>query len=204
MPESLTASLRWDENITPVINVCVFCGSTPGANPAFAQVAHRLGQALADADFGLVYGGGRAGLMGAVSDGALSRGGQVTGVIPQALMDRELGRTDIDDLRVVADMHERKALMYELSGAFVTLPGGMGTFDEFFESVTWTKLGLHTKPSLVLDVDHYYDPLRALLDHALSNDFFAHGDQELITFHNDVDALVGALVDALVTRPDGS
>jgi uncharacterized protein (TIGR00730 family) len=183
-----------------VINVCVFCGSTPGANPAFVEVATSLGEALADAGFGLVYGGGRAGLMGAVSDGVLRRGGQVTGVIPQALMDRELARTDIADLRVVPDMHQRKALMYDLSSAFVTLPGGLGTFDEFFETITWTKLGLHAKPSLVLDVDGYYRPLRALLDHALDNEFFAHGDQELIGFHDSVDGVIDALAAALLSE----
>lgn len=176
-----------------MINVCVFCGSTPGTNAAYSAAAAELGAALAEAGFGLVYGGGAAGLMGDVSAGALSRGGHVTGVIPQALMDLELGRTDIADLRVVSSMHERKALMYELSSAFVTLPGGLGTFDEFFETATWTKLGFHTKPSLVLDVDGYYAPLRALLDHALDNGFFSHGDQDLISFHGSVDALVDAL-----------
>lgn len=174
-------------------NVCVFSGSTPGTNAAFAAAAEDLGAALAEAGYGLVYGGGAAGLMGSVSDGALRRGGNVTGVIPSALMDRELGRTDVTDLRVVANMHERKALMYDLSDAFVTLPGGLGTFDEFFETVTWNKLGLHAKPSLVLDVDGYYAPLRALLAHALEHEFFAHGDQELISFHEDVDSLMTAL-----------
>jgi len=176
-----------------VINVCVFCGSTPGSNPAYSAAATELGEALAGAGIGLVYGGGAAGLMGDVSAGVLSRGGHVTGVIPQALMDLEVGRTDIADLRVVSNMHERKALMYELSSAFVTLPGGLGTFDEFFETATWTKLGLHTKPSLVLDVDGYYAPLRTLLDHALDNGFFSHGDQELISFHTSVDSLLDSL-----------
>ncbi|MFL6173158.1 MAG: TIGR00730 family Rossman fold protein [Marmoricola sp.] len=176
-----------------MINVCVFCGSTPGTNPAFSAAASELGAALADAGIGIVYGGGALGLMGDVSGGALSRGGHVTGVIPQSLMDLELGRTDIADLRVVAGMHERKALMYELSSAFVTLPGGLGTFDEFFETATWTKLGLHRKPSLVLDVDGYYAPLRSLLDHALDSGFFSHGDQDLISFHESVDSLVAAL-----------
>ncbi|RNL79016.1 TIGR00730 family Rossman fold protein [Nocardioides marmorisolisilvae] len=179
--------------MSAVFNVCVFSGSTPGTNPAFSAAATELGAALADAGMGLVYGGGAAGLMGDVSAGALSRGGHVTGVIPQALMDLELGRTDIADLRVVANMHERKALMYELSAAFVTLPGGLGTFDEFFETATWTKLGLHRKPCLVLDVDGYYAPLRALLDHALDSGFFTHGDQELISFHGSVDSVLAEL-----------
>jgi uncharacterized protein (TIGR00730 family) len=173
-----------------VINVCVFCGSTPGADPAFTTAAEELGRLLAEAGFGLVFGGGAAGLMGTVSDGVLDAGGSVTGVIPQALMDRELGRTDLAELHVVPNMHERKALMYELSDAFVTLPGGLGTFDEFFETATWTKLGLHRKPSLVLDTEGYYAPLRALLDHALDNAFFAHGDQDLISFHDDPQSLL--------------
>jgi hypothetical protein len=131
--------------------------------------------------------------MGDVSTGALGRGGRVTGVIPQALMDLELGRTDIADLRVVANMHERKALMYDLSAAFVTLPGGLGTYDEFFETATWTKLGLHTKPSLVLNVGGYYDPLEAMLKHALDSGFFTRADRELITFHDDVAGVMAVL-----------
>lgn len=186
--------------IVRVINVCVFCGSTPGADPAFTTAAEDLGARLAGAGFGLVYGGGAAGLMGSVSDGALRAGGTVIGVMPQALMDRELGRTDLTELHVVADMHQRKALMYDLSSAFVTLPGGLGTFDEFFETVTWTKLGLHDKPSLVLDVAGYYEPLRAMLHHALANEFFAHGDQELISFHDDAEGVVARLREASAQR----
>ena len=180
--------------MTCVFNVCVFCGSTPGTNPAFVASAGQLGKALAGAGLGLVYGGGGVGVMGAVSDGALRGGGQVTGVIPTAMMEREWGRTDITDLRVVASMHERKALMYDLSQAFVTLPGGLGTFDEFFETVTWTKLGYHDKPSLVLDIDGYYTPLRTLLDHALQSGFFTYGDVNLIRFYDDVDSLVAELI----------
>ncbi|WP_209715669.1 TIGR00730 family Rossman fold protein [Marmoricola sp. OAE513] len=178
-------------------NICVFSGSTPGADPAFTRAAEELGRLIAEARFGLVYGGGAAGLMGSVSDGALQAGGQVTGVMPSALFDRELGRSDLTELHVVASMHERKALMYELSDAFVTLPGGLGTFDEFFETVTWTKLGLHSKPSLVLDVAGYYAPLRAMLEHALTNEFFAHGDQELISFHDSPASVLAHLHRAL-------
>lgn len=177
-----------------MINICVFCGSTPGADPAFTPAAAELGRLLAEAGFGLVYGGGAAGLMGTVSGGALEAGGQVTGVIPTALMDRELGRNDLTELHVVANMHERKALMYELSDAFVTLPGGLGTFDEFFETATWSKLGLHAKPSLVLDVAGYYAPMRRMLEHALDNEFFTHGDQDLISFHDSPASVVEQLV----------
>lgn len=176
-------------------DVCVFCGSTPGTDPAFTEAAFAVGAGLADAGLGLVYGGGNGGLMGSVSDGALSRGGRVVGVIPEALMAREWGRTDLDQLHVVEGMHQRKALMYELSGAFITLPGGLGTFDEFFETVTWTKLGLHRKPAFVLNVGGYYDPLQSLLEHALTTGFFTHGDQDQISFFDDVDALLGAVVE---------
>jgi uncharacterized protein (TIGR00730 family) len=186
-----------DGSIFNVSYVCVFCGSTPGANSSFTAAAEELGRLLAEAGFGLVFGGGAAGLMGSVSDGVLRAGGAVTGVIPQALMDRELGRTDLPELHVVTSMHERKALMYELSDAFVTLPGGLGTLDEFFETATWTKLGLHRKPSLILDTDGFYAPLRAMLDHALDNEFFAHGDQDLISFHADPASAVAELERAL-------
>ena len=174
-------------------NVCVFCGSTPGSNSSFTTAAKELGGLLAEAGFGLVFGGGAAGLMGSVSDGVLQAGGTVIGVIPQELVDRELGRADLAELHVVASMHERKALMYELSDAFVTLPGGLGTLDEFFETATWTKLGLHRKPSLILNTDGFYAPLRAMLDHALDNEFFSHGDHDLISFHVDPQSVVAEL-----------
>jgi uncharacterized protein (TIGR00730 family) len=185
----------------PVTNVCVFCGARPGTDPAFIAAAFRLGEALAEAGIGLVYGAGGAGMMAAVADGVLRRGGQVTGVIPAALVEREHGRTDLSDLRVVDNMHERKALMYQLSAAFVALPGGLGTFEEFFETVTWTQLGLHAKPSLVLDVNGYYTPLRTMVDHALDNGFITQTDRDLIGFYDDVDALVAALVPLAATDP---
>ena len=178
-------------------NVCVFCGSHPGTRPVFVETARRLGQALAGAGHGLVFGGGNAGLMGAVSDGVLDGGGRVTGVIPQALMDREVGRTDIDDLRVVATMHERKALMYDLSSAFVTLPGGLGTFEEFFETATWSQLGFHAKPSIVLNVDGYYAPLREMLDHAVENGFVTPENRAMFAVVDTVEEVLGVLADRL-------
>lgn len=176
------------------MNVCVFCGASPGTDPALVETARRLGEALAAAGLGLVFGGGGVGMMGAVSDGVLGAGGSVTGVIPQALFDREAGRTDLQDLHVVPTMHERKAMMYELSGAFVTLPGGLGTLDELFETLTWSQLGFHAKPSFVLDTGGYYAPLRQLLDHAVEQGFVARADRALVTFVSDVDELVAALV----------
>jgi len=161
--------------------VCVFCGASPGNSPKYAKTAEELGEALASADLGLVFGAGGVGIMGAVSDAVLAAGGEAIGVIPQSLRDREYAREDLTDLRIVSTMHERKALMHELSAAFVVLPGGLGTFEEFFEVLTWAQLGLHRKPIVVLDIDGYYQPLVELLDHALSSGFMAAADRALVT-----------------------
>lgn len=181
------------------VRVCVFCGASSGRDPRLRQTAEELGHALAAAGLGLVFGAGKVGMMRAVSDGALAAGGEVIGVIPQKLMDREKARADID-LRVVPDMHERKALMYELSDAFVTLPGGLGTLDEFFETATWSQLGYHAKPSFVLNAAGYYDPLRALLDHATDHGFLRQVDRDLISVVDGVPALVDLLTER-VHRP---
>src|SRR5690625_5255707 len=181
-------------------NVCVFCGASPGNRPELVEAAGHLGEAIGRAGLGLVYGAGGVGMMGALSDGVLRAGGHVTGVIPSALMEREFGRTDIPDLRVVADMHERKSLMNELSAAFVTLPGGLGTLEEFFETVTWSQLGFHTKPSLVLNVASYYSPLRELLDHALTTGFITPMARDLVSVYDDTDELVAELVGLTAVR----
>lgn len=178
-------------------NVCVFCGTSSGTRPELVHQAERLGKEIARAGFGLVYGAGGVGMMGAVSDGALRAGGHVTGIIPRALMERELGRTDLPDLRVVDSMHERKALMYELSSAFITLPGGLGTLEEFFETTTWSQLGLHTKPSFVLNIHGYYTPLRSMLDHAMESGFITPTDRALVTIIDSIDELVDTLHDHL-------
>ena len=162
--------------------VCVFCGASPGTSLKYVQTAAELGRALVEADLGLVFGAGGVGIMGAVSDAVLGAGGEAVGVIPQSLMDREHGRRDLDDLRVVANMHERKALMHDLSAGFVVLPGGLGTFEEFFEVLTWAQLGLHEKPIVVLDVDGYYQPLVELLDHAATSGFMKPTDRDLVSF----------------------
>lgn len=191
MCDSRSRPARWHPGT--VTNVCVFCGASPGRDPRLLVGAELLGQRLAQDGFGLVYGAGGAGVMGALSDGSLRAGGHVTGVIPQALMDREYGRTDLSALHVVASMHERKALMYELSSAFVTLPGGLGTLEEFFETTTWNQLGLHAKPSFVLNLGGYYSHLQALLDHAVESGFVQQADRELVTVVDDVDELMTAL-----------
>jgi uncharacterized protein (TIGR00730 family) len=161
--------------------ICVFCGASSGNSPKYAKAAQDLGEALASAGLGLVFGAGGVGIMGAVSDAVLAAGGEAIGVIPQSLRDREYARTDLPDLRIVSTMHERKALMHELSAGFVVLPGGLGTFEEFFEVLTWAQLGLHRKPIVVLDIDGYYGPLVELLDHAESSGFMRAADRELVT-----------------------
>jgi uncharacterized protein (TIGR00730 family) len=154
-----------------VQRVCVFCGSSPGARPAYAEATAETARLLVDQGIGVVYGGGHVGLMGVLADTAMAAGGEVIGVMPQALVDREIGHTAITDLRVVGSMHERKALMTELSDAFVALPGGAGTLEELFEVYTWAQLGLHSKPCALLDVDGYYSGLASFLDHAVEERF---------------------------------
>jgi len=154
-----------------VQRVCVFCGSSPGARPAYAEATAEVGRLLAGEGIGVVYGGGHVGLMGVLADSAMAAGGEVIGVMPQALVDREIAHTGIADLRVVQSMHERKALMAELADAFIALPGGAGTLDELFEIYTWSQLGIHTKPCGLLDVEDYWAGLVGFLDHAVRERF---------------------------------
>jgi len=153
------------------MSVCVFCGSAPGARPSYSAAARELGGALARAGMTLVYGGGRLGLMGIVADAVLQGGGRVIGVIPRMLIERELAHPGLTTQHVVTTMHERKTLMAELSDAFVGLPGGMGTFDELVEIVTWAQLGLHAKPVVLANIDDYYRTLYAMLDNAVAEGF---------------------------------
>ena len=153
------------------MTVCVFCGSAPGARPSYSAAAKELGGALAKAGMTLVYGGGRLGLMGIVADAVLQGGGRVVGVIPRMLIERELAHPNLTRQHVVATMHERKTLMAELSDAFVGLPGGMGTFDELVEIVTWAQLGLHAKPVVLANIENYYATLYAMLDNAVTEGF---------------------------------
>ncbi len=154
------------------MRVCVYCGSSVGGDPKFVATARALGAALAAAGIGVVYGGGRVGLMGALADAALEAGAEVIGVIPRFLEDREIAHSGVE-LRVVESMHERKQLMAELSDAFVALPGGFGTFEEFFEIVTWVQLGLVRARCILLNLDGYYDPLLALIDGAVDQRFIS-------------------------------
>ncbi|GIX25034.1 MAG: putative cytokinin riboside 5'-monophosphate phosphoribohydrolase [Caldimonas sp.] len=168
----------------PAFSLCVYCGSRTGANPAYADTARALGRHLARTGTRLIYGGGRVGLMGLVADAALAEGGTVIGVIPQSLMDREVGHQGLTELRVVQTMHERKRLMAEQSDAFLALPGGIGTFEELFEVWTWRQLGYHDKPIGLLNVEGYYDPLIAFLGHTVEQGFLSpaqHGALEVGT-----------------------
>jgi uncharacterized protein (TIGR00730 family) len=173
-----------------VRRVCVFCGASSGRDPAYAAAARALGAAVAGRGVGLVYGGGRVGLMGALADAVLAAGGQVTGVIPTALVERELAHGGLDDLRVVGSLHERKALMSELADAFIALPGGFGTLDELMEQLTWSQLGLHEKPIGLLDVAGYWGTLIAFARHATDAGFVREADLRSIAVADDAEALL--------------
>jgi uncharacterized protein (TIGR00730 family) len=170
-------------------SICVFCGSSAGARPAYAEAARRVGAAIARAGLGLVYGGGRVGLMGIVADAALAEGGRVVGVIPEPLATREVAHSGLTELIVVPGMHERKAIMARRSSAFLTLPGGVGTLEEFFEILTWSVLGLHGKPLGLFDVEGYFTPLLAFLDHAVAERFVRPVDARRIVIVDDPEAI---------------
>lgn len=180
--------------------VCVFCGSSPGTDPAFLDAARALGSYLGRRGTGLVYGGASVGLMGVVADAALGAGAHVTGVIPASMVGRELAHRGLPDLRVVATMHERKALMADLADAFVALPGGMGTLDETFEILTWAQLDIHDKPVGLLDVDGYFAPLLAFLDHAVAKGFVRQSHRDMVLVEGSPERLVDALL-ARAARP---
>ncbi|HEV2592981.1 MAG TPA: TIGR00730 family Rossman fold protein [Gaiellaceae bacterium] len=173
--------------------VCVFCGASSGRRPLYAESARLFGEELARRGLGLVYGGGRVGLMGAVADGALAAGGEVIGVIPQELVDRELAHGGLTQLHVVGSLHERKALMADLSDAFVALPGGFGTLDELMEQLTWSQLGLHAKPVGLLDVEGYWVPLITLARHATEEGFVRENDLAAIAVGDDPRLLIDRL-----------
>lgn len=160
--------------------ICVFCGSSTGTNPAFAEAAREMGAYLAREGIGLVYGGGAVGLMGIVADAVLAGGGEVVGVIPRALATKEIAHAGLTELHVVASMHERKALMAERSDAFLALPGGFGTLEELFEVVTWAQLGFHPKPCGVLNVAGYYDHLLTFLDHSVAQGLLKPVHREML------------------------
>lgn len=152
-------------------SICVFCGSSHGAEPAYTVAAEALAAAMVENNLELVYGGGNVGLMGVIADTVMQQGGKVTGVIPKALMEKEVGHEGLSNLHIVADMHERKALMASLSDGFIALPGGWGTLEELFEVMTWLQLGFHEKPCAVYNVNNYFDSLLAFLANATEQGF---------------------------------
>ncbi|HEY3239523.1 MAG TPA: TIGR00730 family Rossman fold protein, partial [Acidimicrobiia bacterium] len=170
--------------------VCVFCGSSPGERASYTEAARDMGRTLAAQGIGLVYGGGRVGLMGVLADAALEAGGEVIGVIPEHMTSREIAHYALSDLRVVSSMHERKALMYELADGFVALPGGLGTLEELFEILTWCQLGLQVKPSGLLDVDGYFSRLVEFLDHVTSEGFIKEVHRRLVVVEERPDRLL--------------
>ena len=174
------------------MRICVYAGSNPGADPAFAEAAADLARLLAERGIGVVYGGAHKGLMGILADTALAAGGEVIGVIPQQLFDREIAHTGLTEQHVVGSMHERKAKMAELADAFIALPGGAGTLEELIEIYTWSQLGLHDKPMGVLNVNGYYDGLAALLDHAVEEGFLREQHRAAMHVASTPEALLDA------------
>jgi uncharacterized protein (TIGR00730 family) len=174
------------------MRICVFCGASPGREPEYLAAARAVGEGLAQRGIGLVYGGGRVGLMGAVADAALGADGEVIGVIPTGLVDRELAHPGLTELRVVDTLHERKAVMAELADAFIALPGGLGTLEELAEVVSWAQLELHAKPIGLLEVGDYWTLLQAWLDMAVAEGFVAPAHRRLVIRGDSLDALLEA------------
>lgn len=182
--------------------LCVFCGSSRGARPVFAEIAHSTGTLLADRGIGLVYGGGRVGLMGVLADAVLAAGGEAIGVIPGHLSEREVGHGGLSELYVVGSMHERKALMARLADGFLALPGGIGTLDELFEIWTWRQLGLHAKPVGLLDAEGFFGPLVAFLDRLVEEGFLRREQRSLLEVGADAVGLVDRLTAAFPPAQD--
>lgn len=176
-------------------HICVFCGSSCGSNEAYADAARRVGSRIAQDGLGLVYGGGRVGLMGIVADAVLHRGGRAVGVIPVPLATNEIAHDGLTELHVVQGMHERKALMASIAAGFLTLPGGIGTYEEFFEILTWAALGLHHKPMGILNVAGYFDPLLSLLEHAVAERFLRPELVDSLVVSGDPEQLVSSLLE---------
>ena len=186
----------------PIGAVCVFCGSQPGARPAYLHAARELGTQLARRDCSVVYGGGHVGMMGALADGALAAGGRVIGVIPEHLMRPEVAHQGLTELLVVDSMHTRKRIMASRSDAFVVLPGGYGTFEEMFEMVTWRQLELHAKPVGLVNVEGYFDHLLAFLQHAAGQQFIRPQHRGLLTVEASVPALLERLAQQAAAAPE--
>lgn len=178
--------------------LCVFCGSSTGARPIYSEAAALLGQALANSNVSLVFGGGRVGLMGVLADSVLSAGGQAIGVIPRALVEKEIAHASLTKLHIVESMHQRKAMMADLADAFLLLPGGFGSWEEFCEIVTWLQLGIHRKPCAILNVAGYYDHLLSLADHALAQGFLRTAHHHMLIVEENPQAVLSRLAAASI------
>lgn len=187
---------------SPHFSICVYCGSRPGTNPAYADAARAVGQWIGTHGGQLVYGGGRAGLMGIVAEATRQAGGRVVGIIPQALVDKELADNACDELHIVANMHERKAMMAERSHAFLALPGGIGTFEELFEVWTWRQLGYHDKPIGLLNVAGYYDAMLQFLQQTVTQGFMGDWQMDLVRHDHQVEPLLQSMVQAAGLAPE--
>jgi len=174
--------------------ICVFCGSNDGADPIFIKTAEEVGRFLARRGIELVYGGGRVGLMGKIADTVMHNGGSVIGIIPRALAEKEVAHGGLTKLRVVGSMHERKAIMAELSDGFIALPGGFGTFEELCEIITWAQLGFHSKPCGFLNIDGYYDPLIELFDNATREKFVRPEHRRLVLIESEIEKMFDLMV----------
>jgi len=180
--------------MTPISSICVFCGSQTGLKPAYREAARLMGQELASRKMGLVFGGGRIGMMGAVADAVLAAGGHVTGIIPQALADKEIAHGGVQELRLVSSMHERKQLMSESADAFVALPGGLGTLEELFEVLTWAQLGIHAKPVGLLNVSGYFDSLLRFFDEMVGQGYVSAVERNRLRVAESPAALIDDLL----------
>ncbi|MDO8387873.1 MAG: TIGR00730 family Rossman fold protein [Polaromonas sp.] len=189
--------------MTPAFSLCVYCGSRPGVEPAFAETARLVGTWIAEHGGQLVYGGGHNGLMGIVADATLAAGGRVIGVIPKALVEKEWAHTGCTELHIVDTMHERKRIMAEHADAFLSLPGGIGTLEEFFEVWTWRQLGYHAKPVGLLNLNGYYTDLLAFLASSVQSGFMSDWQMELIHVDSEPEALLQQLVQVAGMAPEG-
>lgn len=176
------------------MNICVFCGSNPGRGEVYMEAAHTLGQLIAKRGYGVVYGGARDGLMGAVADGALEAGGKVIGVLPEKLSDLEVAHKNLTELHIVSSMHQRKGMMAELSNAFISLPGGIGTIEETFEIWTWTQLGIHRKPLALYNINGFYDGLQSFLNHMMQERFIREVHRAMMFAEQDPEKLIERVV----------
>lgn len=188
--------------MSKIKSVCVYCGSGPGNDPAYVEAAEQFGRELAKNDVRLVYGGGKVGIMGAVSRAVIDHGGQVTGIIPEFLMAREHARKSGNGLIVTHDMHERKRKMFQMADAFVALPGGVGTLEEIVEQITWAQLGRHRKPILLANINRFWDPLRALFDHMKALQFIRQGLEFDLLLADKVDDILPKLQAAAEAIPE--